>query len=167
MTDTHATAPPRNSASPPTAPSAPPFRTPTPLRYSMRSLLILVTVIAVIAAVLRHTNVDATLIIIGLITLMFVGPVCLGTLALYCRGYHQTFFAGAFAGSLSTFYLSSTLLRYGNELGALVALSVIGAAAAGACACAAVATRRMAERRGWTRPSETDQLDRVAGSRES
>jgi lysylphosphatidylglycerol synthetase-like protein (DUF2156 family) len=154
MTETHATAPPRATASPPPAPSAPPFRTRSPLRYSMRSLLILVTIIAVLAAVVPYATFWATLQIIALITLMFVGPVCLGTLALYCRGYHQTFFAGAFAGSLSMFYLSSTVLQVGNELGALVVLSVLGAAATGACACAAVATRRMAERRGWTRPAE-------------
>jgi hypothetical protein len=133
----------------------------------MRSLLALVTIIALLAAVIPYTSVGATLLIIGLITLMFVGPVCLGTLALYCRGYHQTFFAGAFAGSLSMFYLSSTVLRVGNDLGALMALSVLGAAATGACACAAVATRRMAEGRGWTRLQKDEISSRETRPEES
>jgi hypothetical protein len=120
----------------------------------MRSLLIVVTIVAVIAAVLPYTGLAATLLIIGLISLMFVGPVCLGTLALYCRGYKQTFFMGAFAGSLSTFYLSGILMQYSSSLASLLMLSVVGAAAAGACACIAVATRRFVERRGWNRPTD-------------
>jgi hypothetical protein len=133
----------------------------------MRSLLILVTIIAVIAAVIPYTSVGATLLVIGLIALLFVGPVCLGTLALYCRGYRQTFFIGAFAGSLSTFYLSTTILRFASDLGALLALSVVGAAATGACACAAVATRRFIERRGWNLPTEKGQSTGPANSNKS
>jgi hypothetical protein len=129
----------------------------TPLRYSMRSLFILVTIVAVLAALLPYTGIGATLLIVGLVTLMFIGPVCLGTLALYCRGYKQTFFMGAFAGSLSTFYVSGMLPRYSSNLALLLILSVVGAGAAGACACIAVATRKFVERRGWNNLAEPPQ----------
>ncbi|HEX6961484.1 MAG TPA: hypothetical protein VF175_06430 [Lacipirellula sp.] len=115
-------------------------------------MLVVVTVVAVLAALFPYRGFRATFFIAGLIALLFVGPVCLGTLALYCRGYKQTFFGGAFAGSLSTFYLSSTMSPFTSNLGGLLMLCIIGAAAAGACACAAVATRRFIERRGWNAP---------------
>jgi hypothetical protein len=141
------------TAANPTPP--PPPRPPqsTALRYSMRSMLIIVTVVALLAAIVPYPGFRNTLFIAALIALMFVGPVCLGTLALYCRGYKQTFFGGAFAGSLSTFYLNSTLMPFTASLGGLLVLCIVGAASAGACACAAVATRRFVERRGWNKPA--------------
>jgi len=162
MSDARLSAQPQRPSNLPTSGSSSPRPAQaTPLRYSMRSLLILVTIVAVLAACLPYTGIGAPLLIIGLITLMFIGPVCLGTLALYCRGYKQTFFMGAFAGSLSTFYVSGLLPRYGSNLALLLMLSVVGAGAAGGCACMAVATRKFVERRGWNTPAESRQKPNI------
>lgn len=123
------------------------------MQYSMRTLLMVVTAVAVLAALAPYSGVTSTLLLIGLVALLFVGPVCLGTLALYSRGYKQTFFLGAFAGSLSSFYMSSMLLRYGSDPGALFALCVVSVASSGVCGFAATTTRRFLERRGWHLPS--------------
>jgi hypothetical protein len=157
MTDPHATTPPPPRTGPPPAPST---KSPgTPLRYSMRSLLILVTVVAVAAALLPYAGVRVTLFYIGLVALLFVGPVCLGTLALYSRGYKQTFFLGALAGSISSYFLSDMMLRYGGDLTALVVLFVVGLGSTGICGLAAIATRRFLERRGWHLPQQKSDKD--------
>ena len=146
---------------PPPAPASPPrAATPSqlpqkPMQFSMRTLMIAVTVVAVLAAIFSFTG-AMPLLLIGLIAILFVGPVCLGTLALYARGHRQTFFLGAFAGSLSSFYLSTMLLRYSGEFYALIALTVVGSASTAACGLAALYTRRFIERRGWHLPSNRD-----------
>jgi hypothetical protein len=122
----------------------------------MRALMIAVTIVAVLAAILSFTSAAMALMLIGLIAILFVGPVCLGTLALYTRGHKQTFFLGAFAGSLSSFYLSTMLLRLSGEFYALIALIVVGSASTVACGYAALVTRRFLERRDWHRPSNHD-----------
>jgi hypothetical protein len=127
-----------------------------PLQFSMRTLLMVVTIVAVMAAILSYTAVTMTLLLMGLIALLFVGPVCLGTLALYTRGHRQTFFLGALAGSLSSFYLSTILMQYSGSLSGLFALCIVTVAATAACGLAALFTRRLLERRGWHRPSNHD-----------
>jgi hypothetical protein len=114
----------------------------------MRTLMITVTIVAVSAAILSFTG-AMPLLLIGLIALLFVGPVSLGTFALYTRGHKQTFFLGAFVGSLSSFYLSTLLLRFSSEFYALIALTIFGSASTAACGLAALFTRRFLERRGW------------------
>src|SRR5829696_2782510 len=110
MPDTRTAQPPRAPAGPPTASAAAHTRVlARPPQYSMRTLLIVVTVVAVMAAFLSYVAIATTLVLIGLVALLFIGPVCLGALALYSRGHRQTFFLGAFAGSLSSFYLSNML----------------------------------------------------------
>ena len=124
----------------------------------MRSLLIVVTIVAVLAALVPYTGVAETLLVIGLIALLFVGPVCLGTLAVYSRGHKQTFFLGAFAGSLSSFYVSSMLVRSSSVFVVLLGLCVVGSAASVACGLTALQTRRFLERRGWHLPPDGDDL---------
>lgn len=155
MSDPRTAPPPRAEAGPP--PTAASFRPAgKPLQYSMRSLLIVVTLVAVIAAIVPYAGFSALLVIIGVIGLTFVAPVCIGTLALYSRGYRQTFFIGAFIGALSPFYIFSFLDWFGSDLLAVAAMFVVGAAATGACGFAAHITRRFLERRGWHLPLSRD-----------
>jgi len=146
--------PPPAPASPPRA-AAPAQSTRKPLQFSMRTLMITVTIVAVSAAILSFTS-AMPLLLIGLIALLFVGPVCLGTLALYTRGHRQTFFLGAVAGSLSSFYLSTMLMQYSRSIPGLFSLCLVTAAVTAACGLAALLTRRFLERRGWHLPPNRD-----------
>ena len=121
----------------------------------MRTLMITMTIVAVSAAILSFTG-AMPLLLIGLIALLFVGPVCLGTLAIYTRGHRRTFFLGAVTGSLSSFYLSTMLMQYSRSISGLFALCLVTITVAAACGFAALFTRRFVERRGWHLPSNHD-----------
>ncbi len=139
-------------ASPPRA-AAPVQSTRKPLQFSMRTLLIVVTVIAVASALLSYFGASIIIIAVGVVTMMVV-PVCLGTLALYCRGFRQTYFIGAFAGALYP-HVSGAVATV-SSVGQLVLICMIQLIACTACGYAALATRRFLERRGWHLPPNHD-----------
>jgi hypothetical protein len=120
----------------------------------MRTLMITVTVVAVLAGVLSFTGATTVLIFMGMMAILFVGPVCLGTFAIYTRGHKQTFFLGALVGSLSSFVLA--FRGYSSEFYTLVTLTIVGSASTAACGFAALFSRRFLERRGWHLPSSRD-----------
>jgi len=129
-----------------------------PLQFSMRTMLIAVTGIAILAAL---TSVLGSRLAVGLFGYFLamaatsVAPVCFGTLALYVRGPRQTFFLGAFVGSLiPVFSGSSASYPAMREMGIVpyVLLLSINLASALAFGWLALATRRFAERRGWDVP---------------
>jgi hypothetical protein len=114
-------------------------------------MLIATTVFAVIAALSSLLGFSGVMSTITGLFLLFVVPVVLGTLAYYSRGEFQTFFGGAFAGSLSAHYL----LRAIGFAGSIMQLAVYAAALAivvAICGATALHTRRFLERRGWNRP---------------
>jgi hypothetical protein len=127
------------------------------VRFDLRWLFGLVTCVAVAAAMAAWASrspfgalVAQNLAMLGAAMVITTAPLCLGTLALYCRGYKQTFFLGALLGSLAP-WLADRTPPWGSWLALAVTLAVnlLGALACGALA---VATRRFAERRGWHRP---------------
>jgi hypothetical protein len=120
----------------------------------MQSLLMAITIAAVFCALLPFIAESRAALILGVVLVLFVLPVCVGTLALYCRGRRQTFFLGALAGSLSPHMLSGVLRNFGGGFGELFVLAVIGLVASVACGCVALITRRFLERRGWHLPEE-------------
>jgi len=115
----------------------------------MRTMLIVMTVVAVVAALSPYRGVFNAMVGLAVVILWSVIPVTLGTLALYCRGHHQTFFLGAFAGSLAVLYLYDTFVRMSGWEQYLIAVFVAMFATSASCGYAAVATRRFLERRGW------------------
>jgi hypothetical protein len=116
----------------------------------MRSLLVVVTAVAVLAALSGAVGFSAIIAVAGK-SLSTATLVCFGTLALYCRGYRQTFFLGAFAGSFLGD--ASSLEVYVSGLRSLAAHALVDLVAPLVCGAVAVATRRIAERRGWTKAS--------------
>jgi hypothetical protein len=151
----------RRSAAPPPAPPRPselqppransPIERRPPFQFGLRSLLILITVVALISPLIPGYG-ASILIAVVLTILMVVVPVTLGTFALYCRGYRQTFFLGAFAASLCLHVFGGFGLR--GELGWIAALAVIQAFACATCGFVAVASRRFIERRRWHLPDD-------------
>jgi hypothetical protein len=98
---------------------------------------------------------EAILTAVVLTLLWAVVPVTLGTFALYCRGYRQTFFLGAFAASLSP-YLFGGFAAPGG-LSWIAVLVVIQAFACGMSGYVAVACRRYIELRRWHLPDDDGQ----------
>jgi hypothetical protein len=153
-------APPSGSSRPGDARSGPPPIAnvrPAPVQFSMRSMLIAVTGVAILAALSSYLGWRVTTGLVGYFFAMAassVAPVCFGTLALYVRGPRQTFFLGAFAGSVIPVFAGSFAFYPAmQEMGILpyallLAINVVNALAFG---WLALATRRAAERRGWTR----------------
>src|SRR5687767_14750970 len=79
-------------------PERPPARDNRPPQFSVASLMALVTLVAVAFAL---TRIMPTFVeIVAALVLACVVPICIGTLAFYCRGYRRTFFAAAFASLL-------------------------------------------------------------------
>jgi hypothetical protein len=129
-----------------------------PVQFSMRTMLLTVTGVAVIAALasfvgLRTAIEIATYLLALAIT--SIAPLCFGTLALYCRGARQTFFLGAFVGSVipllagqGSFAMSAFSTGFVLQI-AMAAFNLVSALSFG---WLALATRRFAERRGWHLP---------------
>jgi len=127
----------------------------------MRTLLIVVTIVAVAAALLPYAGVSllTALLVAVLILIKFVPLICLGTLAIYCRGYRQTLCLGAFAATLLQIMAGGDIFaRFigGYTLVGQIVVAAMQLATAIGCGFAAVATRRSLERRGWHLPSNPD-----------
>ena len=143
---------------PRTAPPSPAHSSPSPRgsqlttralpQFSMRTLLIVVTIVAIACALLPYFGFLAIGAIAASLTLYIV-PVALGAFALYCRGHRQTFFLGAFAGSFALFFFGGPLAR---DVAQFIALILVTATSAGTCGLVALSTRRFIERRGWHLP---------------
>jgi hypothetical protein len=142
----HIAATSRVESPPPTPVGAPPT-TVKPLQFSMRFLLLAMTVAAVALAVLSWVGLPLVAILLA-IAMYFVVPVCLGTLAVYCRGYRQTFFAGTLAGSMAPMFIGSPFM-YRGDVRAWLAWGLAQLFAGSACGVTALLTRRFLERRGW------------------
>jgi hypothetical protein len=120
-------------------------------RFSLRALLIAMTVIAVAVVVMEAIGIDAVLAV-ALFLLVLIAPVCCVTAAIYCRGRWQTFFIGAacvsclWAGGMrGSLPQSASLPLLLMVVGNLFALALAGGIA--------VATRNFIERRGWNLPA--------------
>lgn len=135
------------SETPPPPPIASPPATAKPLQFSMRFLLAAMTVAAVALAVLSWVGLPLVAILLA-IALYFVVPVCLGTLAVYCRGYRQTFFAGTLVGSTAPIFIGSQFMYRGDVMMWLT-WGLAQLFAGSACGVTAIMTRRFLERRGW------------------
>jgi len=120
----------------------------------MRTMLVVMTVVAVVAALSPYRGLFNAVAALAVVVVWSVIPVTLGTLALYCRGPRQSFFLGAFAGSLAVLYLYDTFLRMSGWEEYLIAVFVVMFATSASCGYAALATRRFLERRGWHLPDE-------------
>ena len=132
-------------------------RSPRTIRFSVRELLIVVTVVAIASAaigLLGPVAPFAAVLVGG--ALVSAMPICFGTLALYTRGMRQTFFLGAFVGSLSPLLRGSGVSLRISEL---LLLLIINFATALGCGYLAVVTRRSAVRRGWHIPPKSGRSD--------
>jgi hypothetical protein len=118
------------------------------MRYSVRALLILTTIVALAAVALAN----APFVVAGLVSLLLVSlPICFITAAIYARGYIQTFFVGA--ACAATMGVFSARGRTGDAV-FLVLWAVIMCAVAGGLA---IGTRRLIERQGWhLKPEDRD-----------
>jgi hypothetical protein len=159
---------PRRPAAPPPAPLRPPELQPPgahspierrpQLQFGLSSLLIFMTVVAVISSMMPSYG--GQLFVAMLITVLLgVIPVVLGAFAFYTHGYRQTFFLGAFAASLSPHLFGVRgiwAFQRSDDLSdlflPLVAFLVMQAVSCVACGYLALASRRFIERRGWHRP---------------
>ena len=145
--------------SPPPSPVASPPVAAKPLQFSLRFLLLAMTVAAVALAVLSWVGAPLAAILLA-IALYFVVPVCLGTLAIYCRGYRQTFFAGTLVGATAPIFIGSHFM-YRGDVAAWLTWGVAQLFAGSACGVTALATRRFLERRGWhVAPASRDGISR-------
>lgn len=149
----------RHEAPPPPPVVTPPTAPPKPLQFSVRFLLLAMTVAAVALAALSWVGAPLAAILLA-IALYFVVPVCLGTLAVYCRGYRQTFFAGTLVGATAPLFIGSHFM-YRGDVAAWLTWGVAQLFAASACGVTALATRRFLERRGWhVAPASRDKIPR-------
>jgi hypothetical protein len=121
-----------------------------PLQFSVRFLLLAMTVAAVALALLSWFGTSIISMVLA-VALYFVVPVCLGTLTVYCRGYRQTFFAGTLAGATAPILIGLHVVNRG-DVSSWLTWVVVQLFAASACGATAVATRRFLERRGWHLP---------------
>lgn len=132
-----------HSETPPTPPplqSPPRDRLPSQFQFSVRSLLLSITVLAV--ALTLQRVVGPRFVQLALSVWIIVVVTALGTLALYCRGHRRTLFLGAFIASLGTLFTGAQVTGlFGFACYQLVAALVGGVTA--------LATRRQLERRGW------------------
>lgn len=116
-------------------------------------MLIATTVFTVVAAVSTFVGVETIALVVAGIGVMLMVPVALGSLAYYSRGHRQTFFAGAFVGSLLPYVDSRDQL---SGLGQLLWLAMLMAVAIPACGFTALYARRFVERRGWDQPPRNE-----------
>jgi hypothetical protein len=164
MPDPRSTASPR----PPAPPQAPP---PSALvdsssaqaqlgpRFSLRFLLIVTTVVAVTVPLLMFLGVTPSGLVVAvlMVAFMHLPLVCIGALAIYCRGSRQAFWFGALAGWLLWLYSGGggalSAQSFSSRTGvAIILLALLQLVTAAACGYAALATRRFVIRRGWNGP---------------
>jgi hypothetical protein len=120
----------------------------------MQALLIGITIAAIFFALLPFIVESRPILILFVAAFFFVVPVCMGTLAVYCRGLRQTFFLGALAGSLTPHMLSGVFMNLGGGYRELFVLAMISLLVSGVCGYVALITRRYLERRGWHLPEK-------------
>jgi hypothetical protein len=124
----------------------------------MKSMLFAMTGVAVVAALSGVVGLRmATSIAVYVLALAVtsVAPFCLGALALYSRGPRQTFFLGAFVGSIIPLVAGRRMFVTSSfDSGFAVTLLAVALNLASAVGFGwlALATRRFAERRGWDVP---------------
>jgi hypothetical protein len=130
-------------------------------------LLAVVTGAAVVAAILSAASRRFIFGVAGM-GLAFVAivaaPLCMGTLAVYCRGRRQTFFLGALVGSLAPLMLVRGVGTHNLswDWDEWLMLLAVGLLTTAACGAMALGTRRLAERVGWApppNPSKPDSAD--------
>lgn len=149
MPDPHSKSPPTSSASqfPPPPDLVAPLRPPSAPRYSLRTLLIVMTVVAV-GVVLAGVYGRFSLWLLTAVV-FFGGTIVCFTAAIYCRGGRQAFFIGAACIAFLNALNSPPVARGWAEFLLLAAGQVIAMALAGGIA---VFTRRFIEKRGWNAP---------------
>jgi hypothetical protein len=127
------------------------------MQFGMRSLLVAISAAAILLAIgssLGPGLVQTVIVTIVVTSCMVLLPVCLGTLALYSTGMRRTYFLGAFTAFVLSHIGTMGIIRQMSPLtivgylAALVTTSFLSG-------FVAVATRRFAERRGWTSPADS------------
>jgi hypothetical protein len=124
-----------------------PPRPPLAPRYSLRSLLILMTVVAV--GVVLAGVYEGFFLALVTVAVVFGGAIVCVTAAVYCRGRAQTFFIGAACVTCFQAMSSPPVARTWGTLLILAPGQVIAIVTAGGIA---VFTRRFIEKRGWNLP---------------
>jgi hypothetical protein len=128
------------------------------MQFSMRTMLVVVTGVEIVAALASFVGVQMAMMIAGFLialAITSVAPLCFGTLALYCRGPRQTFFLGAFVGSVIPLFAAQDFSLMSSFTSGIVLHIVIAAfnlMSALSFGWLALGTRRFAERRGWHLP---------------
>lgn len=128
------------------------------MQFSMRTMLIVVTCVAIVAAlagVIGLRTAMAIAIYLLALAIVSVVPVCFGTLAIYCRGPRQTFFLGALVGSVTPLLVGRGVFATSTFDSGFAVMLVVMAFNLVSALCFgwfALATRRFAERRGWDVP---------------
>jgi hypothetical protein len=123
-------------------------------------MLLGVTGLAVLTAFASAVGGPGAWLILGVFigsSVLLAGPVCLGTLALYSRGQRQTFFLGAFIGSLAPLFTERDIFL--RTIYQWPIMLVTNFAVAFFWGYLAVITRRFAERRGWHLPPRASDVD--------
>jgi len=151
------------TATPPPAPTCQPAApltshrplpaTRRPFQFGMRSLLILVTAVALISPLLPNYGRPIAELIVVMLT-HIAAPVCLVTAAVYCRGIRQTFFIGAALPSLALVLAVANGQIISGSTGVRVLSSLSWLILCALSGWLAVATRHFLERRGWHLPEE-------------
>jgi hypothetical protein len=121
------------------------------VQFSIRSLLIAMTIVAVAVVVLPASN-FLSWVLYGLVSVGL--PVCMVTGAVYARGQKQTFFLGAACGAFAPSFPVEIALGLRGAADPLLALFLEVVLCAGAGALA-ISIRRLIERRGWHVPPES------------
>lgn len=116
-------------------------------------MMIAMTAFAVVAAIMRLVGFDVVEFTFSLLSTCVL-PVVVGTLALYSRGYRQTFFLGASAGYL--IYLTHIDEEWSKWLFGHVGLLLTELIIVASGGFTALYTRRFLERRGWHLPPSDD-----------
>jgi hypothetical protein len=147
------TTPPRPQPAPPPVGRAMPAAQ-RPLRFSMRTLLVIMTLAALATPLLIYSGIGfrGVAMMALFVAVMYLPTICLGALALYCRGYRQTLFLGAFAGAIMQLFIGTeTVGRFFglNTISGVIMFGIVQLIACGICGLAAMAVRRQVERRGW------------------
>jgi 4-hydroxybenzoate polyprenyltransferase len=155
----------RASTTPPPAPPHPPGAASTPhepqprsrrppWRFGMRTLLIVVTVVALASPLMPNYGRPIADLLVGMLTLVVV-PVCLLTAAVYSRGMRQTFFLGAALASLVWVLSAASGQLRGASAGLWLFSSLVWLLMCALSGGLAVATRRFIQRRGWDHPDDS------------
>jgi hypothetical protein len=118
-------------------------------QFSLRSMLIATTVLALLCASLVLFGSEVLAFVVWIFELAVMSAF--GTIAIYSRGYRRTFWAAALFGAAATLYFG--IPRYAAlTLTQMLIRPLLGFAAAAVSGTVAILTRRFVERRGWHRP---------------